>query len=63
MNMLKTLYAAAWILVVLTAVLSLVVFAHPAPLLGSGLAALALIYGLAGWLVVTNTREPGRATI
>ncbi len=57
----KTLYTAAWILVALAAVISLVAGANPAALLASGLAALVLIYGLAMWLIVTNTRDPGPA--
>jgi hypothetical protein len=60
--MMKKLYASAWLLVVMALVISVLTGASSfGALLGSSLAALALVYGLAVWLVISNTRDAEKA--
>ena len=54
----KKLYASAWLLVVMALLASFLTGNSSfGALLGPSLVALALVYGLAVWLVITNTRE------
>lgn len=56
--MLKNLYVLAWILLAASVLGSAVTgVLAPAALLGFSLAALGLVYALALWSVVVNTRE------
>lgn len=54
----KTLYLAAWLLLTVAAGVSFLTGYHnAAAMLVFSLAALALVYGLALWIVVVNTRD------
>lgn len=55
----KAFYALAWVLLGLAAVtMALTGAVSPVGLVGLSLAAGALVYGLALWSVITNTRDP-----
>ena len=55
----KTFYALAWVFLVLISVrLALTGALNPVALVVLSLAAVALVYGLALWSVITNTRVP-----
>lgn len=57
--MMKTFYALAWVFLGLISVrLALTGALNPVALVVLGLAAAALVYGLALWSVITNTRDP-----
>ena len=56
--MMKTIYLAAWLLLVIAAVTSILTGTlNPATLVVFSLIALGLVYALALWLVTANTRD------